>query len=245
MLNLSRSLLRARTARSAFSTLVIPSPNSPSSDLGSLLTASSQLPSPVDILQIASTDQVDSVSRQVHSIASAPDIGSLFVHAVQDMDDNCYFQCLESIKRFVSERGHYTHVVMGNGLLAKELLPRLAVANHSQCISDIIAILDPLRFQRPIYAGNAISTVRATLSGDSGSARLTSRPSLPRHPKHQFCQAGAALRRHQRPPGPGQDGSRRRGSARVGNQEAIRASRPVREALFGLGESGRFRRKGA
>ena len=83
------------------------------------------------------------------------------------MQDNCYFECLDEIKQFVSNK-QYTHVVMGNGLLPKELLPRLACAQNSQCISDVISVLDAHRFQRPVYAGNAISTVKAVLKNESG-----------------------------------------------------------------------------
>jgi electron transfer flavoprotein alpha subunit len=147
---------------------LIPSPNNPSSDLGSLLSASSSLPSPVDILQVCSSETAESVESQVQSIVDASTINSVFLHSIDGMTDNSYFQCLEDIKQFVSNNKQYTHIVMGNGVLPKELLPRIAVANNSQCISDVISILDNHRFQRPVYAGNAISTVKAILKNESG-----------------------------------------------------------------------------
>ena len=86
------------------------------------------------------------------------------------MADNCFFHSLNEIKEFVSQnKGKYTHIVMGNGVLSKELLPRLACANDSQCISDVVSVLDSHRFQRPIYAGNAISTIKATLANETGN----------------------------------------------------------------------------
>ena len=169
MLSLTRRLLTSRKPLSRFSTLIIPSPNSPSSDLGALLSASSSLPSPVDILQVCSSENSENVISEIQSITPCSNVNSIFVNNIDGMEDNCHFHCLDEIKKFVSEnKDKYTHVVMGNGNLSKEILPRLACANDSQCISDIISILDYERFQRPIYAGNAISTVKVERQSTSG-----------------------------------------------------------------------------
>jgi electron transfer flavoprotein alpha subunit len=195
MLNLTRSLLRRTTPTFNFSTLLIPSPNGPGSDLGQLLSASSNLPSPVDVLQICTSDRSDQILSEIASTIPADSINSLYLKGVEDMPDNSYFGCMDLIKEFVKEnKSKYTHVIMGNSNLSKELLPRLACAFDSQAISDVVAVLDNHRFQRPIYAGNAISTVRAILSDPTGrdvlmifkDKKLIFRSFVPWNSKHKF-----------------------------------------------------------
>jgi electron transfer flavoprotein alpha subunit len=57
--------------------------------------------------------------------------------------------------------GSYGHVVLSATSFGKNLAPRLAALLDSQQISDILAVDSPDTFKRPIYAGNAIATVRS------------------------------------------------------------------------------------
>ncbi len=55
----------------------------------------------------------------------------------------------------------YSHIVAAHTTNGKSMLPRVAAKLGVAQISDIIAVDSPDTFKRPIYAGNAIATVKA------------------------------------------------------------------------------------
>lgn len=69
----------------------------------------------------------------------------------------------------------YTHLIAPNSSFGKELMPRLAALLDAPMVTDIMAVHSPNRFDRPIYAGNAITTVEVP-SGTTviGTARAAS-----------------------------------------------------------------------
>jgi electron transfer flavoprotein alpha subunit len=53
----------------------------------------------------------------------------------------------------------YSHIVAASAATGRDAIPRLAAKLDLMPITDVIAIHGPSRFDRPIYAGNAIETI--------------------------------------------------------------------------------------
>lgn len=72
--------------------------------------------------------------------------------------------------------GGFTHVIAGHSAFGKSLMPRVAAMLDTSQISDAMAIENGDTFVRPIYAGNAILTVRSTDSIKIITVRNTAFP---------------------------------------------------------------------
>jgi electron transfer flavoprotein alpha subunit len=58
--------------------------------------------------------------------------------------------------------GGYTHIVFAATAHGKNVAPRVAAKLDVAQVSDIVKVVSPDSFERPIYAGNAIATVQST-----------------------------------------------------------------------------------
>ena len=71
-------------------------------------------------------------------------------------------QLAENVAPLVAELGAaYSHILAAHTTTGKNFLPRVAALLDVAQISDIVAVVDEDCFKRPIYAGNAIATVRS------------------------------------------------------------------------------------
>lgn len=64
-----------------------------------------------------------------------------------------------AIEAFLATRD-YTHVLSANTGTGRDLLPRLSARLGLEMITDLMAVVDDHCFERPIYAGNAVTRVQ-------------------------------------------------------------------------------------
>ncbi|KAI9463607.1 DHS-like NAD/FAD-binding domain-containing protein [Lactarius psammicola] len=115
---------------------------------GLILGAPDHLP-----IVLESAKKLKGLSSILHS--SAPQYSSLVPEVVSPL-----------FEKLLGSNSPYTHIVSSHSSAAKSLLPRIAAKLDLPAVSDVISVShdtssNSTTFSRPIYAGNAIATVRA------------------------------------------------------------------------------------
>ena len=118
------------------------------------VTAAKEIGSEIDLLVAGFS--CDSVAEQACSI---PGIGKVLV-----ANSESYKNFLaENIGALVSEVGKgYSHILAAATSNGKNFMPRVAALLDVSQISEIISVLSEDTFERPIYAGNCIATVKSS-----------------------------------------------------------------------------------
>ncbi|MEZ5561144.1 MAG: FAD-binding protein [Pseudomonadales bacterium] len=96
-------------------------------------------------------------------------------------DNGAYGHFLaENLAALVAEVGAgYDHILAAHTTVGKNFLPRVAAALDVAQISDIIEVVSADTFKRPIYAGNAIATVKSSDAKKVVSVRGTAYDPVP------------------------------------------------------------------
>ena len=117
------------------------------------ITAGSQIDPDLHVLVIG--NKADEVSK---SIAQVPN-----VKKVIQIDNEIYENYLPEnfTPVIIKQAESYSHVVCSANTFGKNLMPRVAALLDTSQVSDIIKVISPDTFLRPIYAGNAFATVKS------------------------------------------------------------------------------------
>lgn len=93
----------------------------------------------------AQAQQISGVRKIL--LADAPDYAQVLAEAVAPL--------------VVQLADSYDHIIAAATCFGKNLLPRVAALLDCAPVSDVVAIIDSQTFVHPIYAGNALQTVRS------------------------------------------------------------------------------------
>ena len=95
--------------------------------------------------------------------AAAEVAGLQGVSKVLFADDHayCHGMAEPTAALVASLAGSYSHIVGASTAFCKNVLPRVAALLDVMVLSDVTAVIDADTFERPIYAGNAIQTVKS------------------------------------------------------------------------------------
>lgn len=118
------------------------------------LSAAMQLSNEIALLIIG--NQCDAVVEQAKQL---PNIKQILVADASEYAN----QLAENTAPLIAEIAtNYDYVVTAATTYGKNILPRVAALLNVSLVGDVIKIVSPNTFIRPIYAGNALATVKST-----------------------------------------------------------------------------------
>jgi len=117
------------------------------------ITAASQIDQ--DLHAIVIGNKADAVTKSISEIPN--------VKKVIHIDNEIYENYLpENFTPVITKHAeNYSHIVCSANTFGKNLMPRVAALLDTSQVSDIIKVVSPDTFLRPIYAGNAFATVKS------------------------------------------------------------------------------------
>ncbi|KAL6528954.1 hypothetical protein OROMI_028840 [Orobanche minor] len=96
-----------------------------------------------------------------HAASSHPSISQVLL-ADSDAFKNPLAEPWAKLVHLVQQRGGYSHIIAASNSFGKNVMPRAAALLDVSPVTDVTGISDSRTFVRPIYAGNALCTVRYT-----------------------------------------------------------------------------------
>ena len=119
----------------------------------SAITAASQIDDNIEVIVIGS--ECDEVNNKLKNVK--------LVKKIIVVDNSEYINPIAELISpiIVSLADNYTHIIAPASTFGKNIMPRVAVLLDLAQVSDIIKVENQDTFVRPIYAGNALSTVQS------------------------------------------------------------------------------------
>ena len=135
------------------SVLVIAESNGKEVDRGTLsaITAAQKISNEISLLILEESEEV---IKQAQKIKGVNKVITTSGDLTGGLAENLAPLILECSK-------DASHILSSAGTFGKNIMPRVSALNDSQQISDICEIIDTETFVRPIYAGNALATVKS------------------------------------------------------------------------------------
>ena len=130
------------------------------------ITAASQINTDIHVL-VAGNNCAD-VAKAVSEILLVKKV----LHVEAEHYENFLPENFASLVVKISE--NYSHIISSANTFGKNLMPRVAALLDTSQVSDIIKVISPDTFIRPIYAGNAFATVKSNDSKKCITIRPTS-----------------------------------------------------------------------
>lgn len=121
----------------------------------STITAAKEISDDIELIVL--TNQATDLQKECEKIEYVKKT-TIFVH--NRFKNQIAEDSSQQINDFISSN-NFTHIMAPSSTFGKNLLPRISAFLDVQQISDIISIIDHETFERPIYAGNAISKVKS------------------------------------------------------------------------------------
>ena len=118
-----------------------------------VISAASQINEDVHVLLMG--NNVDKVAKSISEVSG--------VKKVIQVDNPIYENYLAEnyVPVILQHSKSYSHIVSAANTFGKNLMPRVAANLDVSQVSDIIKVINPETFLRPIYAGNAFATVKS------------------------------------------------------------------------------------
>ena len=136
----------------------------------STITAATQIGEPVTAIVFGSNG--DSVAE---AIAKTEGVSKVLVAKDSEYDHYLAEKVSPLLKKIIEDQ-KFTHFLTAGSSIGKSVLPRLGALLDVQPVSEIVKVVDPTTFVRPIYAGNALATVKSKDSIILASVRASAFP---------------------------------------------------------------------
>ncbi|KDQ21529.1 hypothetical protein BOTBODRAFT_25967 [Botryobasidium botryosum FD-172 SS1] len=130
----------------------------------SALTAATQLGGPVTGLVVGAPGKIETILENAKRLKGL----TALLHSSSPQYENPLAETVSPLLKSIIEAGSspYTHIISSHSATARAILPRLAATLDVPAVSDVTSVEHSTSdgtttYIRPIYAGNALATVRA------------------------------------------------------------------------------------